>query len=56
MLDYTGFRTIGNKLFYTKVIRSSIDRPNITYVLKKIPPKKLKEFDYLYFLLKGAAT
>jgi len=56
VLDYAGFRIVGNKLFYTKVIRSSIDRPNITYVLKKIPPKKLGEFDYLYFLLKGVAT
>jgi len=56
VLNYTGFRAIGNKLFYTKVIRSSIDRPNITYVLKKILLKKLGEFDYLYFLLKGAAT
>ena len=58
VLKHGGFRAVDkdNRPFYTKVIRSSIDRPDITYVLKKIPRENLGNFDQLFFLLQGGGS
>ena len=56
MLANYGFRRVSNEIFYIKVIRSSIDRPNITYILKKILKSQLSNYDPLYFIIYGATT
>ena len=56
VLDRAGFRPVGDKPWCTKVIRSSIDRPDTCYILKKIPRERLSDFDLLYFVVRGAAT
>ena len=38
-------------MFRTKIIRGSIDRPEITLILKTIPREHLSGFDPLYFLI-----
>ena len=56
VLDRAGFRAVGDRPWYTKIVRSSIDRPDICYVMKKIPNGHLGSYDLLYFVVCGAAT
>ena len=51
VLTNYGFRLVSDKIFYTKVIRSSIDRLDITYVLKTIPKAQLSSYDPLFFII-----
>ena len=53
MLTNAGFRPVSNQLFYTKVARASIDRPDTTYILKNIPPERLSDYDMLYMFING---
>lgn len=56
VLSHAGFRAVGERPYQTKIIRSSIDRPDITYILKTIPKERLGDYDMLYFILKHAVT
>lgn len=47
-------RPIGNGLYETKVIRSSIDRLEISLIFKTIPRAEQGNFDWLYFLTNNA--
>ena len=54
VLTNCGFRKVSDRPFYTKIIRSSIDRLDITYVLKKISKAQLGNFNLLFFIIYGA--
>ena len=54
VLTNYGFREVSDRPFYTKIIRSSIDRLDITYILKKIPKAQLGNFNLLFFIIYGA--
>jgi superfamily II DNA helicase RecQ len=54
VLQNTGFRTIGPNSYQTEVIRTSINRADISICVCPIPRRKLGLFDSLYFLLDNA--
>jgi len=54
VLETAGFRPIGNRMYHTEVIRTSIDRPDVALCVIPIPQGKLTCWDALYFLLHSA--
>lgn len=56
VLKTAGFRRIGNRRNETTVIRTSVDRPDISISLVQIPRFKLTAWDTLYFLLRDAVN
>ena len=51
VLSNAGFRSIGNRIYQTKVIRTSIDRPNVLIYILPLSKGKVDLQDVLYFLL-----
>jgi len=51
ILSNTGFRSVGRNLYQTEVIRTSIDRPDISICLRPLMTGQLTSFNALYFLL-----
>jgi superfamily II DNA helicase RecQ len=56
VLETAGFRTVGNRMYHTEVIRTSIDRPDIALCVAPILRGKLASWDSLYFLLASAVN
>lgn len=54
VLDTAGFRVVGNCMYQTEVIRTSVDRPDVAISVIPIPRGKLLSWDILYFLLQSA--
>ena len=54
ILQSAGFRTVGPNYYETEVIRTSINRLDISLSICSIPKGKLSSFDSLYFLLDNA--
>jgi len=46
-----GFRALGSNMYQTEIIRTSIDRPDISICVRPIPKGKLTSYTMLYFLL-----
>jgi len=51
VLSSGGFRPVGDGVYETEVIRTSIDRPDIAVMVAPIPRQKLSTFETLYWLL-----
>jgi hypothetical protein len=56
VLDTAGFRSVGPGKYQTEVIRTSIDRPDISISVLPLLRGKLNSWDFLYFLLNQAVT
>lgn len=56
VLNTAGFRAVGNRMYQTEVIRTSINRPDVALCVVPIPRGKLTSWDSLYFLLQSAAS
>jgi superfamily II DNA helicase RecQ len=61
VLNTAGFRAIGNCTHQTEVIRTSVDRPDVSISVVPLPRGKLMSWDALYFILElsscnGVAT
>jgi superfamily II DNA helicase RecQ len=54
VLKNAGFRTIGTNSYQTEVVRTSIDRLDLSISVCPIPRKQLASYDPLYFLLDEA--
>ncbi|KXT00171.1 hypothetical protein AC579_5673, partial [Pseudocercospora musae] len=54
--QHSGMRTVGNGHFESRIIRSSIDRPEVTYIVKFIPKDLLATYDYLYCIIDHAVS
>lgn len=54
MLTTAGFRRVGNRMFQTEVVRTSIDRPDVSICVIPMAKGTLSSFDMLYFLLRDA--
>ena len=54
VLDSAGFRSIGNGMYQTEVIRTSVDRPDVAICVMPLLRGKLDSWDALYFLLADA--
>ncbi|OCL00717.1 uncharacterized protein K441DRAFT_532766, partial [Cenococcum geophilum 1.58] len=51
VLSNAGFRSIGDRIYQTKVIRTSINRPNVLICVLPLSKGKVDLWDILYFLL-----
>ena len=51
VLNNAGFRSIGDRMYQTKVIRTSVDRPNVLIYILPLSKGKVNLQDTLYFLL-----
>lgn len=56
VLKKAGFRSVGNNVYQTEVIRTSVDRPDVALSVLPIPKGKLTSWDTLYFLLLSAVS
>jgi superfamily II DNA helicase RecQ len=56
VLNTAGFRRVGNRMYHTEIIRTSVDRPDVTLCVIPIPRGKLTSWDPLYFLLQSAVS
>ena len=62
ILYYAGFRQLSNNLYETEILRTSINRTDLSLCICPIPRKQLTKWDRLFFLLdsatrpQGAAT
>jgi hypothetical protein len=54
VLKNAGFRSIGTNSYQTEVVRTSIDRLDLSISVCPIPRKQLTSYDPLYFLLDEA--
>ena len=54
ILNNAGFCTVGYYAYQTEVIRTSINRANISICISPLPRKKVNLFKALYFLLDTA--
>ncbi|TEY25590.1 hypothetical protein BOTCAL_1275g00010 [Botryotinia calthae] len=54
VLDDGGFRRLGSRPYQTHIIRTSVDRPNISLAIVPIPYKQTKSLEPLYYLLDDA--
>lgn len=54
VLNNAGFRQVGDNLYETEVIRTSINRPDVSISVVPIPRGQLTSWDPLYFLLDQA--
>lgn len=52
--EYRGFRNFSNSPFITEVIQASINRTDITYLLKPIPKDMLSNYRILDFKIRNA--
>ena len=51
VLANAGFRPVGRHLYQTEVIRTSIDRPDVSICVRPLPRGKTDSFEALHFLL-----
>ncbi|OCK89575.1 uncharacterized protein K441DRAFT_583567, partial [Cenococcum geophilum 1.58] len=51
VLSNAGFRFIGDHIYLTKVIKTSINRPNVLIYVLPLSKGKVDLWDALYFLL-----
>ena len=56
VLANASFREVSDEMFRTKITRGSIDRLEITLILKTILREQLGGFDLLYFLTEEAIS
>jgi len=56
VLSNAGFCSLGNRIYQTKVIRTSIDRPNILICVLPLCKVKVDLWEALYFLLDICVT
>ena len=54
VLDNAGFRRVGGGMHQTAVIRTSVDRPDISLSLVALPRGKVTKWGAFFFLLKNA--
>ncbi|EME77511.1 uncharacterized protein MYCFIDRAFT_146178, partial [Pseudocercospora fijiensis CIRAD86] len=55
-IKYASIRKEGLNPYETKIIRSSIDRPEIIYIIKFIPREYLTDYDMLYIVIDNAVS
>jgi hypothetical protein len=54
ILHSSGFRQLGNNPYETEILRTSINRTDLSLCVCPIPRKQLTKYDRLYFLLDSA--
>ena len=54
ILHHAGFRQLGNNPYETEILRTSINRTDLSLCICPIPRKQLTKWDRLFFLLDSA--